>query len=109
MLLLLDANLAPGLAKHLRAAGYDCSHVTDVLPADAADRAIALTANRLGAVLVTKDADFVNLKAEGTLAGALVWLRCGNMSNRRLAEVLVPPMPGVADAVAAGEAVVEVW
>jgi predicted nuclease of predicted toxin-antitoxin system len=82
--------------------------MSGLLPPDADDRDVALAANRLDAVLITKDADFLDLKARGGLRGALVWLRCGNMSNRRTAQILLPAVPGIVATIAAGESVVEI-
>jgi len=108
MLFLLDANLPPGLIKAVEAAGHEGWHVATLLRPDASDLEIALAANQHKAVLMTKDADFLDLKARGELTGALVWLRYGNMSNRRTAEMLLPAMPQIIAALAAGEMVVEV-
>jgi predicted nuclease of predicted toxin-antitoxin system len=108
MKFLLDANLAPVLARHLRAAGYDCVHVTEILSPAAKDTEIALEANRLQAVLITKDSDFLALRARGSLAVSLVWLRCGNMSNRQTSQMLLSAMPRIVTALAAGERVIEI-
>jgi len=108
MLFLLDANLPPGLARAIEAAGHECRHVAVLLRPDATDREVAGAANELGAVLVTKDADFAELKARGQLEGAVLWLRYGNMSNRQAAERLLPALPQVVAAIAAGEDIVEV-
>jgi predicted nuclease of predicted toxin-antitoxin system len=108
MRFLLDANLAPALARQIRTLGYDCSHVFDTLSPDAADAAIARLANRSGAIVITKDIDYFDLKTRGILETPLVWLRTGNMSNRRTAQVLLPAMPRIAAAIESGDSIVEI-
>ncbi|MFL6844112.1 MAG: DUF5615 family PIN-like protein [Allosphingosinicella sp.] len=46
------------------------------------DRQIADHAEREDLVLISKDADFVELRLPDRFA--FLWLRCGNVSNRRL-------------------------
>lgn len=109
MYFLLDANLAPALTGGIRAAGHQCDHITHFLQANADDRAIATIANQIGACLISKDADFLQLKNSGTLVNALVWLRYGNMINRQTAARLLPALPEVVDAIRSGEGVVILW
>jgi predicted nuclease of predicted toxin-antitoxin system len=108
MQFLLDANLAPGLALQITSAGYDCIHMGDVLPVNATDPDIARLANRLGVVLITKDADFYDLRLRDVLQVPLVWMRTGNMSNRQLSGILLPKLPRIASAIAAGERIIEI-
>jgi predicted nuclease of predicted toxin-antitoxin system len=103
----MDANLAPALAARVRAAGYDCIHVTEILAPDADDREIATEANRLGAALITKDADFIDLSDRGVLQGALIWLKSGNMSNRQKMRLLLPALPEIVARIGAGDRVIE--
>ena len=105
---LLDANLAPGLALRLSVHGFDCLHVSQYLPPFARDIEIADVANRIGVVLITKDADFSDLKKRGILKGGLIWLRSGNMSNRGTAKLLLTAVPQIVIAFGAGETEFEV-
>ena len=57
-------------------------------------------------VLVTKDDDFV-LRYPPT-DYALVWLRCGNMTNRRLREWLDPQWTAIMAKLDEGERMIEV-
>jgi predicted nuclease of predicted toxin-antitoxin system len=61
MRFLLDANLSPHIATHLNEAGHDAAHVRDVGLRDAADVRILDEALKIGAVLISQDADFTNL------------------------------------------------
>jgi predicted nuclease of predicted toxin-antitoxin system len=60
---LVDAQLPPLLARYLVAAGYPAEHVSDLGLDAASDREIWARAADLGAVIVTKDEDFVTLRA----------------------------------------------
>ena len=106
MRFLLDPNVVPALQRALYAAGYDVAHSTS--PANANDPEVAALVSRLSAVLITKDSDFLDLKARGLLEGALVLLRTGNMMNKAVGQILVPALSSVVAAIAAGEAIIEI-
>jgi predicted nuclease of predicted toxin-antitoxin system len=72
---LVDAQLPPGLAQRLSAVGHSATHLHDVLPPEAKDADVALEANRRGAILVTKDEDFVDLSRRGILTVPLLWIQ----------------------------------
>lgn len=108
MRFLLDAQLPPALALRISEAGHLGFHVSASLSGDAEDLAVAQEANRLGAVLVSKDADFVQLSARGLLHQPFVWVRSGNMTTARLWYLLGPLLPAIVLAVEAGERVIEV-
>lgn len=99
MRLLLDAQLSRMLARHLEGQGYQASHIFDHLRADAEDREIAEFANRLGACVMTKDADFVDLARSGSLNHTLVWLRIPNLSNAELIQRVDQGIPAIVSAV----------
>jgi predicted nuclease of predicted toxin-antitoxin system len=63
MRLLLDANLSPRVAHHLRSAGFDATHVCDVGLLTATDDEIFDQAATEGLVVVTADSDFGTLLA----------------------------------------------
>lgn len=108
MRFLLDAQLAPGLARKLREAGYAASHISDHLPVNAPDIAVAHEANARHAVLVSKDEDFVDFCRRGLLTGQLLWVRCGNMTTAGLWVRMAPLLPFAVEALEAGEQIVEV-
>lgn len=82
MRLLIDAQLPPGLCGWFREQGVDADHVSQVLSGQSPDAAIALHAAANGLVLLTKDDDFRLRHAPRDYR--LVWLRCGNITNRAL-------------------------
>lgn len=82
MKFLVDAQLPPGLCAWLSERGHGARHVHDVLPGQTPDTEIANMADRDGLILMSKDEDFLALRLPDRFA--LVWLRCGNTTNRAL-------------------------
>jgi predicted nuclease of predicted toxin-antitoxin system len=72
----------------------------------ASDVAIAARVEADGAVLVSKDEDFVVLRLPDRFA--LLWLRCGNSTNRTLVGWLEPRWTRIETLLAGGERLVEV-
>ena len=107
MKFLIDAQLPPALAVQLRAAGHAAVHVTDVLPGNAADIALLDHAVAQGQVIVSKDADFVQLAAQARLPVQLLWVRLGNCGNRLLVDRLMAALPSLLSGLESGAAVVE--
>jgi len=81
MRFLLDAQLPPALSRFLADAGHEAAHVADLGMTDASDHAIWRQAADSGAILVTKDGDFVVMRALATIGPTIVWLRIGNTSK----------------------------
>lgn len=104
---LIDAQLPPGLADRLRASGHQARHVTEVLPGDARDADVLAEANRTGAVIVTKDQDFVDFALRGMAVHGVLWVRLGNTTNRTLWRKLEPLLPQIIGAFERGETLVE--
>ena len=82
MRLLLDAQLPPGFCGWFKERGHDARHAQDLPGAPVADRLIADLATRDRLVVVTKDEDFLRLRSPDRFQ--LLWLRCGNITNRAL-------------------------
>ncbi len=82
MRFLIDAQLPPALCGWIGERGFDTEHVTEHLGGQTPDAEIAAYAAAHQLVLVTKDDDFA-LRFPPQ-AYQLVWLRCGNISNRSL-------------------------
>jgi predicted nuclease of predicted toxin-antitoxin system len=105
---LVDAQLPPGLARRLEASGHEAIHLHDVMNPEATDMEVASEANRRQAILVSKDEDFADLSQRGILVTPLLWIRCGNVTNVRLWQVLEPLLPTIEGAFASGDRIVEV-
>jgi predicted nuclease of predicted toxin-antitoxin system len=53
------------------------------------------------AVLVTKDRDFPIRRAAGNSGPAILWVRVGNISNRKLIELALQALPAIIAAIEA--------
>lgn len=105
----VDAQLPPALARWLASDyGVDAAHVLDLGLLTATDSLIFDRARSAGVVVITRDADFVQLLERRGPPPRVVWLNARNPSKARLREVLHEHWPRVADLLAAGEALVEI-
>lgn len=103
---LIDAQLPPALCSWLREREHQATHVHELGMSAATDDEIAARAEVDGAVLVSKDEDFVTLRLPDRFA--LLWLRCGNSTNRALTAWLEPRWAQIERWLARGERFVEV-
>ncbi len=105
----LDAHLspilAPWLADHF---GLTVQAVRDVGLRDATDSAIFQAAREAGAVVMSKDADFLHLLQVHGPPPSVIWLTCGNTSNANLKQLLARALPPALDLLDAGETLVEI-
>lgn len=106
MKFLLDANLPARLADVFVAEGHECVHMETLLPRYAEDIDIALIANQSGAVLVSRDADFVELSRSGLVQVPIVLMRLGNLRRAALATTIRDRLPAILRSVAAGENII---
>ena len=106
MKFLFDAQLPPALAGWLRERGHEAEHVAEVGMLDSIDAAIAAYCEANGAVLATKDEDFGALRLPDRFA--LLWMRCGNSTNRALLAWLEPRWAEIERLLNDGERFVEV-
>jgi len=109
MRFLFDAQLSPKLIRHLERAGHDASHVFHHLDPSADDLAVAGLANQLGAIVISKDADFVELAVRGLLEQTLVWVRVPNVSTDILWARLDSALPDIVAAAGSGSRIFEVF
>ena len=108
MQFLVDAQLPPALARWLAEQGYTAEHVFDLGMAEAADRDIWTYASQVGAVIITKDEDFAERRARAGSGPSIVWIRVGNTSRRDLLTWFRFRLPVIVDALAQGEALIEI-
>ena len=105
---LIDAQLAPGLARRLATRGYVAEHVNRIGLGVASDCAIWRYAARARATVLTKDEDFVVLAGREPSGPQVVWIRIGNISNDALWRALEPLLDEIIRTLNAGERIVEV-
>jgi predicted nuclease of predicted toxin-antitoxin system len=105
----IDAQLSPALAVWLRATfELDAWPVRELKLRDASDEAIFESARQAGAIVMTKDADFVRLLERHGPPPQVLWVTCGNTSNARLRQVLTVHLGEALRRSLAGEALVEI-
>ena len=105
----LDAQLSPALARWLQVdLGIAALPIRELGLRDAEDPIIFAAARTAGAVVLTKDYDFVQLLERFGPPPQIVWLTCGNTSNAHLRDLLQVAWPRVSELLLAGEALVEI-
>jgi predicted nuclease of predicted toxin-antitoxin system len=107
LLFLIDAQLPPSLAEALRQAECQAIHVIDLGLLSATDQQIWDEAISRSAVLVTKDRDFPIRRAASNDGPAILWVRVGNISNRKLIELALQALPAIIEAIERNEVVIE--
>ncbi len=104
---LVDAQLPPALARHIAALGHDADHVADVGLVAASDQEIWQHAEASGAVIITKDEDFVTMRALRAHGPAIVWIRVGNTRKQALLSCTSAAWPAIIKALMRNEQVIE--
>jgi predicted nuclease of predicted toxin-antitoxin system len=105
----VDAQLAAALAPWLTEAfGIEAYSARFLGLQRAKDKEIFVAARDAGAVVLTKDRDFVALVERLGPPPQVVWITCGNTSNLRLREVLTESFPKAMELIRRGEWIVEI-
>jgi len=103
----IDAQLPPSLAEWLAEWGARSRHVADLGLLAAPDEGIFAAARDAGAVVVTKDEDFVRLLEAHGPPPQLVWVTVGNVRKARLRALFEQHWPAIRVQLAAGEPLVD--
>jgi predicted nuclease of predicted toxin-antitoxin system len=104
---LIDAQLPPALAGWIAGRGHEAEHVAELGLLAASDEEIWNAALSSGAVIVTKDHDFVEWATARRPGAAVVWVRIGNAANPALIARLDAVWEKVVQNLEAGALVVE--
>jgi len=75
---------------------------------DAEDADIFLAAKQAGAIVITKDRDFVDLLDRFGAPPKIIWLTCGNTSNERLKQIFTTHLSAALEILAKGDNFVEI-
>jgi predicted nuclease of predicted toxin-antitoxin system len=105
---LIGAQLSPSLARQFSDYGHQAAHVLEIGLANAPDSVIWSHAAATDAVLVTKDEDFVMLRALDNKGPALIWVRIGNTGKRVLAELFAEKFPEIIGSLERGDTIIEI-
>ena len=108
MTIWVDAQLPPSIAAWVTA-NYEVTALAlrDIGLRDAEDQTIFTAARDAGAIVITKDADFVMLQQRLGSPPDILWLTCGSTSNARLREMLAATLADALELLNGGEHLVE--
>jgi predicted nuclease of predicted toxin-antitoxin system len=107
----IDAQLPPALAHWLRTEHESQAlHVEELGLHRARDGEIfeAARAATTQVAVITKDDDFARLLDRHGPPPQVVWLRCGNVTNRELRRIVLDAWPRASNLLAAGEGLIEI-
>ena len=105
----VNAQLPPTLANWLAVTfGLEAAALRDLSLWDAQDIAIFEAARAEGAVIMTKDSDFIDLVCRLGTPPQILWLTCGNVTNRNLRLLLTATLPDALERLQQGEMIVEI-
>ncbi|MFY7805750.1 MAG: DUF5615 family PIN-like protein [Limnoraphis robusta] len=105
----VDAQLPPTLASWLTETfGLEASALRDLALRDAQDLEIFEGARAENAVIMTKDSDFIDLVCRLGAPPQILWLTCGNVTNRNLRQLLTATLPDALEQLRLGEMIVEI-
>lgn len=106
----IDAQLSPAIALWLNQSFPDINarSVRSIGLLSADDETIFLKAREEKAIVVSKDADFVNLLEQLGPPPQIIWITAGNTSNSRMREILTKHMPTIIEMINNGEPLIEI-
>jgi len=88
--------------------GVEASALRDLGLRDSKDIEIFEAAQIANAVIMTKDSDFVDLVCRLGTPPQILWLTCGNVTNRYLHQLLIATLPNALERLRQGEVIVEI-
>ncbi len=109
MIFWVDAQLPPALAAWLQEKfGVQAVSLKALGLRDAADVAIFQAAHEVEAIIISKDSDFVDLVARLGAPPQLIWVTCGNVTNRHLQTLFERTFPGALALLEQREPIIEI-
>lgn len=105
----LDAQLPPQFAHWLTTTfGISATSLLDLGLRDAEDQNIFKAARSEGTVIITKDSDFIELVTRLGTPPQILWVTCGNVTNRNLRRIFTETFPEALALLQTGEIIVEI-
>ena len=109
MILWIDAQLSPALAPWMTERfGIEAYSAKYLGYRDASDRVIFGAAREAGAIVMTKDSDFLRLLEQHGPPPQVLWVTLGNTTNARMREVLERTFPRAVELLGSGEPLIEI-
>ena len=109
MRFLIDNQLPRALARLLVDLGHQAVHVLDVELAQIDDHALWAYAAQHGFVIISKDADFVDLALLDPGRVQLVWVRIGNCRKSALLKAFKSALSTIEQELNSGEILIELY
>ncbi len=106
----IDAQLPPSLAPWISQnfKEIEAKALRDLGLRDAADYDIFKAAKAKGAIVMSKDADFIAMLRQFGPPPQIIWITAGNTSNVRMCEILSKHLQSVITLLKSGEPLVEI-
>lgn len=105
----IDAQLPPMLAAWLtQTHGVTATSLQELGLRDASDAEIFQAARRADVIIISKDSDFVDLVSRHGTPPRLLWVTCGNLTNRGLQAVFRKTFTEAVALLSAGQSIVEI-
>jgi predicted nuclease of predicted toxin-antitoxin system len=109
MIIWVDAQLPPTLAAWIvETFGVTALSLKELGLRDAKDTEIFEAAIQPNLVIMSKDSDFVDLACRLGSPPQILWLTCGNVTNKNLRRILTSTLPDAIIQLQQGESVVEI-
>jgi predicted nuclease of predicted toxin-antitoxin system len=109
MIIWIDAQLPPTLAEWIAETfGVNAVSLRELGLRDAKDIEIFESAKQPNVVIMSKDSDFVDFVCRLGAPPQILWLTCGNVTNRNLRELLTATLPEAITQLQQGEIIVEI-
>lgn len=105
----IDAQLPPTLANWI-SSNFQITAISlkDLSLRDAKDIEIFESAKLANAVIMTKDSDFIDLVCRLGPPPQILWITCGNVTNRNLRQLLSATLSTALEQIKQGEAIIEI-
>jgi predicted nuclease of predicted toxin-antitoxin system len=107
MKFLIDNNLSWRLIRLFNALGHEAFHVSSFDLAASADGAIWKQAMLLDAIILTRDADYLDLVTQSVSGPAVIWLRIENMRTIDVADIVSKILPQSIERIESGMRLIE--
>lgn len=96
------------LAKAISDAGHKAVHVAQALKLDAEDTEIWELAKRNSLIIISKDEDFAKCSKQIIDSPVVVWVRVGNISNKKLLKWFEKLLPQIIELIELGDTLIEI-
>ncbi|RYE25130.1 MAG: hypothetical protein EOP42_21685 [Sphingobacteriaceae bacterium] len=110
MIIWIDAQLSPAIAAFINRnfADIEAKSVRSLGLREAKDLEIFIMAKAENAIIMSKDADFLNLLETFGFPPQIIWITCGNTSNANMCGILQRTLKQALQIIIAGEPMVEI-